>query len=95
MFVGPAVTNVDPTDYAGLYWSDELGTEWRVEPDTANAADIALLHRTPDTDRFRPAFRDGFWSGGDWITFERDAHNRVTGFRWSNGRAHKLVFSRH
>jgi CubicO group peptidase (beta-lactamase class C family) len=94
VFVGPAVSGVDATDYAGLYWSDELGTEYRVEADTANAGGIALFHRTQDTDRFRPAFRDGFRSGGDWLTFVRDRRGRVTGFTWSNGRVRKVAFSR-
>ena len=93
-FVGLAVTDVDPDDYVGLYWSDELGTEYRVEADTTNAGGIAMVHRTQDTDRFRPAFRDGFWSGGDWLTFVRDRRGRVTGFTWSNGRVRKVAFAR-
>ena len=93
-YIGPAATNVDPDDYAGLYWSEELGTEYRVERDTAIAGGIALVHRTQDTDRFRPAFRDGFWSGGDWLTFAREDGGRVTGFTWSSGRVRKVSFSR-
>ncbi len=93
-YLGPAVAAREPNDYAGLYWSDELGTEYRVAADTVNAGGIALLHRTQDTDRFRPAFRDGFWSGGDWLTFERDRRGRVTGFTWSNGRVRKVTFAR-
>jgi CubicO group peptidase (beta-lactamase class C family) len=94
VFIGRTVTDADPTDYAGMYWSDELGTEYRVEANTANAGGIALFHRTQDTDRFRPAFRDGFWSGGDWLTFVRDAQGRVTGFTWSTGRVRKVAFAR-
>ena len=93
-FIGLEVTDVDPDDYVGLYWSDEVATEYRVEADTANAGGIVLLHRTQDSDRFRPAFRDGFWSGGDWLTFARDRRGRVTGFTWSNGRVRKVAFSR-
>jgi hypothetical protein len=93
-FIGLEVTDVDPDDYVGLYWSDEVATEYRVEADTANAGGIVLLHRTQDSDRFHPAFRDGFWSGGDWLTFARDRRGRVTGFTWSNGRVRKVTFSR-
>ncbi|MCH7565322.1 MAG: beta-lactamase family protein [Gemmatimonadetes bacterium] len=92
-YIGPAVTNVDPAPYLGTYWSEELGTEYRVEADTGNA-DIALVHRKQDTDRFRAAFEDGFWSGGDWLTFERDSRGRVVGFTWSNGRVRKVKFVR-
>jgi len=92
-YLGRAVTDVAPREYAGVYWSEELYTEYRVEADTANGG-IALYHRTQDTDRFRPAFRDGFWSGGDWLTFVRDNRGRVTGFTWSNGRVRRVVFER-
>lgn len=92
-YLGNAVTDVDPREYAGVYWSEELYTEYRVEPDPMNGG-IALYHRTQDTDRFRPAFRDGFWSGGDWLTFVRDDSGRVTGFTWSNGRVRRVVFER-
>jgi CubicO group peptidase (beta-lactamase class C family) len=93
-YLGPAVTDVEPSDYGGTYWSDELGTEYHVEPDEAGAGGVALLHRTQDTARFRPAFRDGFRSGGDWLTFARNSRGRVTGFTWSTGRVRKIKFSR-
>jgi CubicO group peptidase (beta-lactamase class C family) len=92
-YLGPAASDVDPADYVGLYWSDELGTEYRVEADTTPGV-IVLLHRTQDSDRFRPVFRDGFRSGGDWLTFVRDGSGRVTGFTWSSGRVRKVVFLR-
>ena len=93
-YLGLAVTDANPDDYVGLYWSDELGTEYRVEVDTVTEGGIALLHRTQDTERFRPAYRDGFFAGGDWLTFVRDAQGRVTGFTWSNGRVRKVAFTR-
>ncbi len=91
-YIGPAVTNIDVTPYLGTYWSDELGTEYRVEADSVR--DIALVHRKQETDRFRVAFKDGFWSGGDWLTFERDSSGRVNGFTWSNGRVRLVQFHR-
>ncbi len=92
-YIGLAVTDVDAADYSGVYWSEELGTEYHVEVDTAFAGGIVLLHRIRDSERFRPAFRDGFRSGGDWLTFVRDDGGRVTGFTWSTGRVRKVVFT--
>jgi CubicO group peptidase (beta-lactamase class C family) len=92
-YVGAAVEHVDPTPYLGSYWSDELGTEYRIEADTGRAV-LAMVHRRQATDRFRAAFEDGFWSGGDWLAFERDAGGRVVGFSWSNGRVRKVKFVR-
>ena len=92
-YIGPAMTNVDASPYLGTYWSEELGTEYRIEADTGRAT-LALVHRKRDTDRFRAAFEDGFWSGGDWLTFERDSSGRVVGFSWSTGRVRKVKFER-
>ena len=92
-YIGPAVTNVDASPYLGTYWSEELGTEYRIEADTGQAT-LALVHRKRDTDRFRAAFEDGFWSGGDWLTFERDSSGGVVGFSWSTGRVRKVKFER-
>ena len=88
-YLGAHVTDVDPASYVGTYWSDELGTEYRIEPGEGEAA-LALVHRKQDTRQLRAAFEDGFWSGGDWLTFERDASGRVSGFTWSNGRVRKV-----
>lgn len=65
-----------------------------MEADTANEGGIALFHRTQDTERFRPAFRDTFWSGGDWMTFVRDHRGHVTGFTRSSERVRRVAFSR-
>ena len=87
------MTNVDASPYLGTYWSEELGTQYRIEADTGQAT-LALVHRKRDTDRFRAAFEDGFWSGGDWLTFQRDSSGRVVGFSWSTGRVRKVKFER-
>lgn len=93
-YLGPTVTDVDQSDYLGVYWSEELGTEYRVEADTSAVGAIALVHRIKDSERFRPTFRDGFRSGGDWLTFVRDEGGHVIGFTWSTGRVRKVVFTR-
>jgi hypothetical protein len=92
-YIGPAMTNVDASPYLGTYWSEELGTEYRIEADTGQAT-LALVHRKRDTHRFRAAFEDGFWSPGHWLTFQRDSSGRVVGFSWSTGRVRKVKFER-
>lgn len=92
-FVGPQATGVDPSPYLGTYWSDELGTEYRVEPDSGRAT-FVLTHRKLDPQRFRPANADSFTSRGQWLTFERDPGGTVTGFTWSNGRVRRVRFVR-
>ena len=91
--IGPPVSDVDPSPYLGTYWSDELGTEYRVEAGEGEAT-LALVHRKQDTRQFSSAFVDGFWVDGDWITFERDSRGQVTGFTWSNGRVRNVKFAR-
>ena len=92
--IGGESTDMNRGDYTGTYWAEELGTEYRIGPDSTDVNRIALYHRTQNTDRFSPVYRDGFWSGGDWLTFVRDNNGRVTGFTWSNGRVRKVLFTR-
>jgi CubicO group peptidase (beta-lactamase class C family) len=92
-YIGPRVQDVDPTPYLGTYWSDEVGTEYRIEADSGEAT-LAMVHRVQGTNHLRAAFRDGFYDGGDWFTFTRDGRGRVTGFTWSNGRVRKVRFVR-
>ena len=81
------------TPFTGTYWSEELGTEYRVEADSSGRG-IVLQHRTRSNRLFRPTYRDGFFSGGDWLTFERGASGEVVGFTWSNGRVRKVQLER-
>ncbi len=92
-YIGPRVTDVDAAPYLGTYGSEELGTEYRIEPGEGEAV-IALVHRKRETRQLSAAFEDGFWTGGDWLTFERDANGRASGFTWSNGRVRKVKFVR-
>lgn len=91
-YIGPLVHRVDASPYVGTYWSEELGTEYRIEADTGSA--LMLVHRVQHPSRYWPTFRDGFRSGGDWITFERDDSGRVTGFSYSSGRVWRLKFEK-
>ena len=90
-YIGPHIEDVDVAPYLGTYWSEELGTEYRIEADTGRAG-LVLVHRVQDPSRYRAVFQDGFTSGGDWITFARDGAGRVTGFTHSSGRVWKVRF---
>ncbi len=92
-YLGPEISEFDPAPYVGTYWSEELGTPYRVEADTGDTH-LVLVHRTLDARRFRAAFRNGFHSGGEWLAFEEDETGRVVGFTWSNGRVRKVAFTR-
>lgn len=90
-FIGPPVHDVDMSPYLGSYWSEELGTEYRIEPDSSPAG-LVLVHRVLDPSTYRAVFEDGFVSGRNWITFARDGGGRVVGFTLSDGRAWKVRF---
>lgn len=89
---GPA-SDVDAAEYLGSYRSEELGSEYRIELGEDEAV-LALVHRTQEPVQLRSAFEDGFWGGGNWLTFERDASGRVSGFTWTNGRVRKVRVDR-
>ena len=91
-YLGATPERVDRDAYIGTYVSDELGTEYRVDADTNNVTDLYLTHRKREGRRLRVAFQDGFFAGGNWITFVRGADGRVTGFTWSSGRVRKVRF---
>ena len=63
-----------------------------MDADTNNVTDLYLTHRKREGRRLRVAFQDGFYAGGNWITFARGADGRVTGFTWSSGRVRKVRF---
>ncbi len=92
-YLGPGVGRIDPNSYVGTYWSEELGTEYHVQPGEGDAV-LALSHRKRDTRELEPTFADGFRAGGDWFTFERGSSGAVSGFTWSNGRVRKVRFVR-
>ncbi|MFN4316300.1 MAG: serine hydrolase [Chitinophagaceae bacterium] len=91
----PAV-QIELTDYAGTYFSDELMTGYRVVQSNEKLtlihdrlADIEL--KPADKDRFTGASREVFPFG---IQFSRDKKNRVSGFLISNFGVKNLVFTK-
>lgn len=91
----PAV-QIELTDYAGTYFSDELMTGYRVVQSNEKLtlihdrlADIEL--KPADKDRFTGASREVFPFS---IQFSRDKKNRVSGFLISNFGVKNLVFTK-
>ena len=92
-YIGGTATNLDVGDYLGTYVSDELGTEYWFEADTSENG-LLMKHRKHDPESLSPGFRDAFFSGGNWLVFERGEDGRVTGFTSSSGRVRKMEFRR-
>jgi len=87
---GVAVGGIDPTEYVGRYWSDDLGTEYQVREEEGK---LVVWTRKNGSRTMTPFFRDGF-AAGVWMTFHRDLAGRVDGFTLSTGRAWKVGFRR-
>ncbi|HEX2077175.1 MAG TPA: serine hydrolase domain-containing protein [Longimicrobium sp.] len=87
---GPAEPRPPLSDYAGVYRSAELGTEWRLEP--RGEAIRAALPR--DTTELRYAGRDAYSDGYVLVLFRRDGAGRVVGFDASTPRLLGVAFTR-
>ena len=86
----PAEPRPALADYAGLYRSAELGTEWRL-----SARESTLSAALPrDATELRHAGGDAFSDGYVLVVFRRDAAGRVTGFDASTPRTFNLAFTR-
>jgi CubicO group peptidase (beta-lactamase class C family) len=77
--------------FAGVYHSEELGTEYRLA--TEDGA-LWFHHRKLDSQRLTPTFEDGFIIGGDSAVFTRDRTGRIDGFTISDGRVRGVRFDR-
>jgi hypothetical protein len=81
-------------EYSGVYWSDELETQY-----TALVEDgkLRLRHVRHGDIELRPTSADTF-GGGSWfmseIRFARDADGRITGMRAGGGRIRGILFAR-
>lgn len=91
----PAVLNKHQLEeFAGDYYSDELGTTY-----TLAVVDGKLVaqHRRHDDIQLNPTKKDMFL-GEQWffrqVRFSRDRENRVSGFRLSGGRVRNLRFDK-
>jgi len=78
-------------EFVGLYHSDELGTDYRIEP-----ADglLVVRHRKLPERRLAPTFRDAFMTGGTAVVFTRDDAGVPVRFRITDGRVWNVAFAR-
>lgn len=77
-------------DYAGVYRSAELETEWRLEV----SGDRLRAALPRDTTELRYAGRDAYSDGYVLVLFRRDAAGRVAGFDASTPRLLNVAFRR-
>ncbi|MBW3570845.1 MAG: beta-lactamase family protein [Gemmatimonadetes bacterium] len=87
---GPAEPPPVLAEYAGVYRSAELDSEWRLE--VRGNALRAMLPR--DTTDLRPAGRDAFSDGYVLVLFRRDQAGRVVAFDASTPRLFNVRFQR-
>jgi hypothetical protein len=92
------VPNLDPAqlaEYAGPYYSDELGTTYTI---VVQDGKLVAQHRRHDDIALTMVDRDAFL-GNQWffqrIRFSRDKDGRVTGMRVTGGRVRNMRFDRH
>jgi hypothetical protein len=85
------VSAVELAEYAGVYYSEELDTSFRIEIENGK---LAVKHARLPTVYFVPRERDGFYAGPARILFAHDSLGRVTGMGFSAGRVRNLFFER-
>lgn len=81
---------VDPEEYVGRYWSEDLGVEYEVRLEDDR---LVFWNRKIETRPLNPLFPDGF-SAGSGVMFTRDDQGRIDGFTISSGRVWKVRFRR-
>jgi CubicO group peptidase (beta-lactamase class C family) len=81
-------------EYTGEYYSEELGTTYRL---VVRDGALVATHIRHDPITLRPATPDAF-NGDTWffgqVHFERNAGGSITGFRVTSGRVRNLLFIR-
>ena len=90
----PPATAAQLTQFAGDYYSPELGTTYTL---VVQAGKLVAQHRRHDDIALTELDGDLF-SGNRWffqtVQFTRDNEKRITGFRLSSGRARNMRFDR-
>lgn len=81
-------------EYAGEYYSDELGTAYTI---VVRDGQLVAEHRRHDDIKLTPAQDDNFL-GAQWffqkVRFTRDKENRVTGLRLTGSRVRNVRFDK-
>ena len=88
--VGPPLERSAFAQYEGRYWSDELGTAYRV---VLQADTLELRDERGDDTPLVPLFRDGF-DGPGTVRFERDTAGVVTAMTFTTRGVDALPFTR-
>jgi len=78
-------------EYVGVYWSDDLGAEYRVE---LAGGQLQLSSRKRGAVRMTARAEDRFSAASLQMTFTRDGAGRVDGFTASTGRVRRVRFER-
>ena len=84
--IDPAQVKMD--EYAGHYWSEDLGTSYQVR---VEEGELVFWHRKMGNRTLTPRFPHGF-SAGSSVLFSRDSEGSVDGFTMSTGRVWKVRF---
>ena len=90
-----AVKPAELAEYAGDYYSDELGTTYTIVVENGQ---LVAQHRRHNDIKLTATERDTF-RGRQWffqtVRFTRDKDNRVSGFRLTGSRVRNLRFDKH
>jgi hypothetical protein len=78
-------------DYAGEYYSDELGVSYEL---VAVGCDLYCRYRNAPADPMKPGPRDVFWNSQVTLEFVRDVDETVSGFTLNAEGARNLWFDR-
>lgn len=89
-----ALKPAELAEYAGDYYSDELGTTYTI---AVESGQLVAQHRRHDDIKLTATQRDNFL-GAQWffqsVKFTRDRDNRVVGFRLSGSRVKNVRFDK-
>ncbi len=81
----------DLADFAGLYWSPELNTTYRLE---WRSQGLVLDHRAFEATPLRPARQDTLEIDGHILELRRNAQGRAAGFQIRNRKIRGIHFER-
>ena len=82
---------VEPSEYAGSYYSEELGVDYRL---AIEDGELHWTQRRYDPCQLRAVHENTFVQGRFWYEFQRDGEGDVSGFTISSMRARGIRFER-
>ena len=87
----PALSSAQLREYAGVYTSDELATDWTI---SARGAGLLIERPGNGDSQVEPIDADTFTTIGDFMRFTRDSRGRVDGFTLTSTTVRSLSFRR-